>query len=290
MKLTVAEASRLAGVTIPSVVPGKCFCPIRKHKRIDKTFRIFKSSSGDELWKCWSCDEPENSGDALKLYCLITGRDRKAAWNEMRERGYDVGQRGDSSRVWRPAPMSVSAPVTPARFVEAPRRPTEVIQLDMRQLELWKANDMARVEQYLKSRGIPHQAWNEWGVLSMGGDYMGFLYRDPDTGKPCRVKVRGMTEKRFWNEPRASQERPDAKAKAPLWLADRLVPGEPAILVEGEVDAPHAQKRSDYERQHLAGCHHARAAPRLLIQPEGLVRLLKLGKVRGQSRSHFHVA
>ena len=63
--------------------------------------------------------------------------------------------------------------------------------------------------------------------------------------------------------------------------------GVPLVQLEGEVDAPHAQKRSDYERQHLAGCHHARAAPRLLIQPEGLVRLLKLGKVRGQRHSHF---
>lgn len=237
MKLTVAEAARLAGVAVPSVVPAKCFCPLRKHKRTDKTFRVFKGADGKDLWKCWSCDDPENAGDALKLYCILTGKERKAAWNEMRERGYDVGQKTDDSRIYRPSTYVSAAPVTPRRFVETRRVPSETLALDMRQLELWKANDMARVEEYLRSRGIPHQAWHEWGILSMGGDYMGFLYRDPDTGRPCRVKVRGMREKRFWNEPRASQEKPDAKAKAPLWLADRLVPGKPAILVEGEVDA-----------------------------------------------------
>lgn len=229
MKLSVFDAARMAGKRVPQTVPAKCQCPIRQHKRKDRTFRIFRGSDGTDMWKCWSCDEPENSGDGLKLFALLTGRDRKEAFREFRDRGFDFGD---------PSKLRHSNGSHAKRFTEVLRSAAEDLPLSPRQVEAWMANDMTAVNTYLRRRGLPEQEdWREWGVLSLGGDYLGFMYRDPDTGRPCRVKARGMAEKRFWNEPRPDPARPGAKAKAPLWRADRLVVGEPVIIVEGEMDA-----------------------------------------------------
>ena len=230
MKLSVADAARAAGAaTIPSAVPSKCMCPLRKHKRKDRTFRIFRSLDGTEIWKCWSCDEPENSGDALKLYCLLTGTDRRDAWRHFSEQGFEF----QGSRPSTFVPKVGSG----RRFVEPRRDPESVLPLDPQAVQEWLSNDLSGVNSYLKSRGLPSESWHDWNVVSMGGDYLGFVYCDPDTGTPCRVKVRGMKEKRFWNEPRPDTSRPGAKAKAPLWLGERIEYGEPGVIVESEMDA-----------------------------------------------------
>ena len=70
-KLAVAEVGRLLGLELPGP-GGKARCPFRDHRRKDKTFRVFKSKrTGDELWKCWSCDSPENIGEIRRRFNAI---------------------------------------------------------------------------------------------------------------------------------------------------------------------------------------------------------------------------
>lgn len=233
MRLSVADAARMAGKSLPRTVPAKCFCPIRKHKRSDKTFRIFRAADGTEMWKCWSCDEPENAGDGLKLYCLITGDSRKDAFKAFVDRGFEFGA---GSQRWQER-SSWEATRAPRRFVEPVRAASDILPLPVSALADWKKNDMAAVNEYMRRRGFQDQDWQQWGLISLGGDYLGFVYRDPDSGFACRVKVRGMNVKRFWNEPRPDPKRPGAKAKAPLWMAEHLMEGESVVIVEGEMDA-----------------------------------------------------
>jgi len=240
-KITIREVGRLCGVALPSA-PGKAQCPIRKHKRDDKTFRVFLSRSGDEIWKCWSCDEPENVGDAVALYGQLKQLDRKDAWRQLRDMGYEVPG-ADRLR-----PIASARPAASAQVSTKPKigvrgaRNDRVLALPKARLDEWSSLPDEHVNRFLRSRGFSESFdHRSYGVIAMPADCVGFVYVDPMTGTPCRVKVRAIREKRFWNEPRPDPAQPGAKAVAPLWLADRLslalTPLDSIVITEGELDA-----------------------------------------------------
>lgn len=244
-KITVRDVGRMFGLQLPAA-PGKASCPLRKHHRKDKTFRVFRSKSGtDDVWKCWSCDPPDNVGDAVGLFALLAGVPRRDAWMRLRDMGYDVGQ--DRTREDRGPRPAWSGPA-PARAPEKPKIgvrgtvPASVLPLDPALLDSWRAIDDAPVGRFLASRGFdPGFDFRAYGVIAMPRNCVGFTYVDPLSSLACRVKVRGLRDKVFWNEPRPDASRPGAKALAPLYLADRLeITGdvlEPVIITEGELDA-----------------------------------------------------
>lgn len=234
------DVGRLCGVQLPSA-PGKAKCPIRKHQRDDKTFRVFLARSGEEIWKCWSCDEPDNVGDAVALYAHLQKLSRKEAWLKLREMGHEVpgSDRGPSER--RPfAPRVASAPPKPKVGVRG-TKVTRVLSLPRASLDKWSALPDDGVREFLVSRGFDASFdFRSYGVIAMPSSCVGFVYVDPMTGHPCRVKVRGTRDKKFWNEPRPDPSQPGAKALAPLWLADRLkldVSCLGLVITEGELDA-----------------------------------------------------
>lgn len=241
-KLTVRDVGRLCGVQLPSA-PGKAKCPIRKHQRDDKTFRVFVSRSGDEIWKCWSCDEPDNVGDAVALYAHLQKLGRKEAWLKLREMGHEVpgsDRTGTDRRSFVPRVVAppLAKPKVGVRGVKVER----VLPLPQARLETWRALPDDGVREFLESRGFdPSFDFRSFGVIAMPSSCVGFVYVDPMTGSPCRVKVRGTRDKKFWNEPRPDPNQPGAKALAPLWLSDRLkldvAASEALIITEGELDA-----------------------------------------------------
>lgn len=240
-KLSIRDIGRLCGMQLPSP-PGKAKCPIRKHQRDDKTFRVFVGRSGEEIWKCWSCDEPDNVGDAVALYAHLQKLSRKEAWLKLREMGYEVpgSDRGPADRrPFAPRPASgLPKPKVGVRGVKVAR----VLALPRAKLDAWSGLPDDGVRSFLGSRGFdPWFDFRSYGVIPMPASCVGFVYVDPMTGVPCRVKVRAMRDKKFWNEPRPDPAQPGAKALAPLWLSDRLkldvAASEDLIITEGEIDA-----------------------------------------------------
>lgn len=239
-RLGIVDVGRLCGVQLPRA-PGKAKCPIRSHHRADKTFRVFMSRSGDEVWKCWSCDEPDNVGDAVGLYAVLNKIPRKEAWVRLRDQGYDVPGLNAESRGRRDGAAAASKPAKAGVGVRGVR-PQRVLALPADTLNAWKALPDHAVRAFLVARGFSEEFdFRSYGVIAMPRGCVGCVYVDPMSGVACRVKVRAMRDKVFWNEPRPDPEQQGAKALAPLFLADRLMLGDGAldgvVITEGEFDA-----------------------------------------------------
>lgn len=228
------------------------FCPFQKHRRKDKTFRVFRAGvSGDELYKCWSCDPPENMGDAIALYARFSGMDRKTAWRKLAEDGFDVpgaeeyaAKHGDRDR--RAAPPKPVAP--PPIRLRGTKGHDGILALEEAEWKRWRETDTGVVGRFAERRGLPVELLRRYGVVEMpgpGAGRVGFLYVDPKTNKPCRAKVKVMDPRPgdppYYVKPRAPEGDPRT-ALGPLYLAHRLAPRgvaslETVLIVEGEVDA-----------------------------------------------------
>ncbi len=228
--MKLSDVARVLGIELPEP-PGRCFCPFVDHKRDDKTFRVYKSmASGDDMWKCWSCDDP-NSGDAIGLYARMRSVSRAEAWRNLK----DAGVHDDSVSSLRKGTIE-------KKEIEIPFRGTqtgEVLPLDFDRWVKWRDARSGHVERFSSMRSIDASVMREHGVIDMPGSSIGFTYFHPEDGSPCRVKVRGVDQKRFFVEPFIKGS--SAKAIGPLYLANELtdvgVAIRPAIIVEGEVDA-----------------------------------------------------
>lgn len=234
-ELTMHEVAAMFGKSLDSI--GKrSFCPIRVHKRADKSFSLFRTSDGKVLFKCFSCSEPDNVGDAIKLYSLLSGVDRKEAWHSLREMGYDVpGAKGGPERPSRP-PLRKAVSTVEGRLPD----PKMIIPLNVERWDEVRLQRMGAVEKFARSRSLDANVLRQLDVVDMGYDAVGFGYRDPSSGRPCRIKVRALDRKAFWIEPRANKGE-SGVALSPLYLADKLDAPDGlqgiVIVTEGEVDA-----------------------------------------------------
>ncbi len=75
-ELTLWTVGIMFGKTLPAF-GQRAHCPIRDHKRKDKGFKVFQARSGAVLYKCFSCDAPDDIGDAVALYAVLAGVDRR---------------------------------------------------------------------------------------------------------------------------------------------------------------------------------------------------------------------
>ena len=132
----------------------------------------------------------------------------------------------------------------PAETVLRGRRVTwPVLPLDLERWQRCVDHPTGAVERFAAARELPSDVLRRLDVVDVGADMVGFTYRDPSTGTPCLVKVRGVDTKRFYVLPRASEnDPPDAKALMPLYLGHDLEPiGRHFLhlvtITEGEVDA-----------------------------------------------------
>jgi len=235
-ELTLWTVASMFGKRLPDV-GRRGLCIFRDHKRKDKSLTIFKSEGGDLLYKCFSCDAPDNVGDALAMYAQLEGLDRKTAWHQLRDRGYGVPGAEDgaspSRRVQpparkRPVPVTGRAPVG------------GVLSLSPERWRQWHQQRLGAVESLATARHLAVELLRDHDVVDVDRGVVGFGYREPFGGQPCRVKCRPLNRKTFWIEPRPAKGQ-EGKALGPLYLADRLncVPGRPtvAIITEGELDA-----------------------------------------------------
>jgi hypothetical protein len=243
--LTIRAVGQLFGLTLPEP-GGKCKCPFRVHRqRKDPTFRVYKARvSGSVLYKCWSCDPPDNVGDSVALYARLAGCDRKEAWKRLKNDGYAVpGAREGGSRGGRGDDRDRSEYAKTAKragygIPPCGSRPKRVLALDVEEWKRWRALDTGALARFAKERQIPVEFLRRYGMIDLpGGEYVGFTYFDPDTRAPCRVKVRGVAEKKFFVLPRPGKSDGEAKALAPLYLAHELKPDTAVVVVEGEIDA-----------------------------------------------------
>lgn len=238
-KLTIAEVGRLLGVQLPAP-GGKSKCPFQEHRRKDKTFRVFKSKrTGDDLWKCWSCDAPNNVGDAISLYARFQNLDRNAALDQLRSRGFETPGRTGPSR--RPPPRAAPPrqPVCDIPVVGSFEGP--FLPLDLTRWRSWRSNGSEAIEEFAARRGVGIDTFKEHDVVQVEPGVVGFGYRDPDTMVPCRVKIRPLRRKTYWIEPRNRDPESGARAMSPLYLAHKLPIhrglDDAVVIVEGEVDA-----------------------------------------------------
>lgn len=235
MKIKIRDVGRLFGLELPRS-PGRCMCPLQKHHRDDKTFRVYEADgTGDELFKCWSCDDPDNTGDAIKLYALLARIDNGEAFKRLKEMGYEIG-----SATYE-APRE--KPRVPARgSTESTLTLDEAILAHFRR----DKRDAELVLAYARKRGLdptvvaPHLVGlpGEFGFLDKPGA-VGFVYVDPVREVPCRIKVRALHEKRFFVLPKGKKDS-GQRAKAPPYLAENLklcASRRVVIVTEGEVDA-----------------------------------------------------
>lgn len=234
-ELTMHDVAGMFGKAL-APIGKRSFCPIRAHKRADKSFSLFRTSDGKTLFKCFSCSEPENVGDAIKLYALLANVERKEAWHALRDMGYDVpGAKGGHERPSRP-PLRKAMPVVDGRLPD----PKTIIPLSEQRWEEVKLQRMGAVERFARERALDARALRELDVVDISYDAIGFGYRDPASSAPCRIKVRALDRKAFWIEPRASKGE-QGVALSPLYLADRLDAPDGLqsviIITEGEVDA-----------------------------------------------------
>ncbi len=245
--LSIRSVGQLFGLVLPE--PGrKSKCPFREHKkRKDATFRVYLSRSNNHpMWKCWSCDPPDNVGDSIALYARLAGCERKDAWKKLKDEGFAVpgaekGRRGNGSedggadrRAYEQEQKKVGYGVLPCGT-----QPKLVLQLDETKWKQWAQLSNGGLKKFASMRKLPVDFLRQHGVIELpGGKHVGFTYFDPKTGAPCRVKVRGIEEKSFFILPRPDRGQPDAKALGPLYLAHDLKPdGGPVVIVEGEIDA-----------------------------------------------------
>lgn len=218
----------------------RTFCVLRRHQRRDKTMGIFRGADGAEMYKCWSCDPPDNAGDAIKLYQLLAGVGRTAAWIELKDRGFRVPGATDN---YQPRERTRTPHVKKAVVPIEGKKPSaeSILPLDLGLWRRWQEQRLGTVERFAAKRGLPAEALRRLDVVDISNDAVGFGYRDPATGLPCRVKVRTVERKSFWIEPRPP-EGVSAVALSPLYLAHALqfLPGglgTVMVMTEGEVDA-----------------------------------------------------
>lgn len=235
-ELTLWSVAAMCGKRLPEL-GRRGYCVLRKHKRKDKSLTVFRSETGDLLYKCFSCDPPDNVGDALALYAVLEGLSRRDAWHLLRERGYAVpgDEQQPGRRARRPLPPKHKPVPVSGRSGAEP-----VLGLELRRWEAWRAQRLGAVEQLGKARGLDPELLRNCDVVDVERQLVGFGYRDPYSARPCRVKMRPLHRKAFWIEPRPGKDE-RGKALGPLYLADRLVrrPGRPAaaVITEGELDA-----------------------------------------------------
>lgn len=220
---TIAEIGQLLGIKFP--LPGKRGeCPFRAHRR-EKPFAVFKKrDTGEEMFKCFSCDPPDNVGGAVSLYVKLANVSWADAYKKLRDGGLLV----DDSR---PRPRTERKP----DIVPSYGRRVNRLGFDMGHWDKLRAMDQRAVEIFAKERHIRAGTMMTNEVVAVGSDAIGFTYRDPDDRQPCRMKVRRILEKRFWIEPKQTED--GRQALAPLYLADKLNGGKVAVITEGEVDA-----------------------------------------------------
>jgi len=235
--LTLIEVAAQFGKRL-GPVGKRSFCPLREHKRRDKTFGTFLGRDGTQMFKCWSCDPPYNSGDALKLYAMLSGMDRKEAWKHLRDQGYAVPGMKDEpgSRRSSSPPPKMRTPIQGQK-----PKPDGILPLDLSLWQKWYEQRLGAVERFAEQRKLDPNQLRKLDVVDVAADAVGFGYRDPDTGLPCRVKVRPIERKSFWIEPRAP-EGVNAAAKSPLYMAHSIEYamgglGVIMVVLEGEVDA-----------------------------------------------------
>lgn len=239
-ELTIWTVASMFSVQMPPL-RKRAKCIFREHKRRDPSLTVFQTSSGDQLWKCFSCDPPDNVGDAVALYARLAGLSRKDAWNELREKGYAVpGARdsfdGSASAARRPKKQPTKPPPMPVRG----RKPDAVISLSPERWQQLADQRLGAVERFAEQRKLPSQSLRQLDVVDMRSDAIGFGYRLPFTQEPCRIKVRPLDTKTFWIEPKPAKGQ-QGKALNPLYLAHRLQrsfgSAATAVIVEGETDA-----------------------------------------------------
>lgn len=233
-RLTIGEVAAMFGKQAPEV--GKrSHCLIRRHKRSDKVFSVFRSKEGTVLWKCHSCDAPDDRGDALKLYCVLSQKDRKTAWRELKDYGYEVPGLQDAPQGNRPMPRPKLVPIQ-GRDADA----KEILSLAPERWSELQSKRLGAVEAFALTRGLDAEFLRQHDVVDMASDVIGFGYRDPKTNLPCRVKARALERKSYWIEPRGEQGK-QGIALSPLYLANDiqfLSEHAPFVVVtEGEVDA-----------------------------------------------------
>ena len=199
-----------------------------------------------QLFRCWSCDPPENTGDSVALYARLAGCDRKDAWKKLRDAGFavpggDKGGRSSHSNGADPERQAYEKEAKRAGHGIPPRgtQPKQILPLNVDEWNVWRALRTGALDRFAAERKLPVEFLRAKGMLDLPkGRCVGFTYFDPRSGLPCRVKVRTVDEKRFWMLPKPDADRPDAKALAPLYLAHELHPdGGPVTIVEGEIDA-----------------------------------------------------
>lgn len=252
--LTIAAVGQLMNVRLPEP-GGRCSCPLRKHKRQDRSFRVSKGVDGDPVWRCYSCDAPEDRGDAVSLWQYWTkATDRKTAWTDLLKQGFKVPGATEDWHGTRGKPTPAAARTPPRSEKPEPLGPAGVpnespLPLDKAKLWQWAQLDTGALARFGEERHILVPTLKLYDVVEVPvrfGKAIGFVYHDPATGEPCRVKVRTLGEKRFWMEPRPELEGDDRRALAPLYLGHRVQSFRKlgrdefvrcAIITEGEVDA-----------------------------------------------------
>jgi hypothetical protein len=241
--MTIAEVGRLLSIKLPPA-GRKGFCPFRKHKRKDKTFRVYKSKkSGDELYKCWSCDPPGNVGDAIALYAKLQNIDRRSAYQELEKHGFDVPDSlGREAKEPRGTPRRANV-VPVAGTNEGP-----FLDLNLADWQRWRKTSNGLLSSFAEQRKLSSQLLRQLDVVEIDQRCIGFGYRHPETLLPCRVKVRATDKKMFWIAPRGGDD-DNRKAYSPLYLAHDLDEPEleatddlgsaisACIIFEGELDA-----------------------------------------------------
>lgn len=239
MRLRIQDVGRLLGLDLPQV-GKKGFCPFQKHRRDDKTFRVFyadRSKSGDELYKCWSCVGEDATGDGVKLYAILSRLERAEAYKRLREQGFQLADSAGYSLRERREGVPLEG-----------TRPKAVVPLDLSVVASHEDNSYARelVHLFAQRRKLSPELLVSYRVIGLprhaDGGAIGFVYTDPSSDRPCRVKVRPLETKRMYCIPKGDGE--GGKALAPLYLGHLLSPYvasdwllRVAIVTEGEVDA-----------------------------------------------------
>lgn len=247
--LTVRDVGRMFGFDLPSPGSGRrsrSKCPMRQHQRHDPTFGVFLArDTGKEMFKCWSCDAPNNKGDAVQLYALLAGVDRLAAWRRLGEEGFAVGGADDSRRHRDEREQRAYAESQKDTAHAIPiegTRPQKILEFDYKKWEHWRRINTGELDRFAELRGMTGEFLRSHGVIEMGGPYIGFVYFDPKTKEPVRIKVRGTKEKRFWIEPRPPKgDTSGARTLDVMYMGDELSQVgtfvKACVIVEGELDS-----------------------------------------------------
>lgn len=240
--LSLAAVAAHFGKPLPEGT-GRGYCPVREHKRGDKTASLFRAPSGDLLLKCRSCDPPDDVMDAIALYAALAQVDRKAAWHQLRDLGFAVpGLREDGQTTTAPRPKLPPKVERPMPI--SGRSPDGVIALEMAEMDrLRDGTSSVVLDDFAAQRSLPRKLLDEQGLVTLPtshGTAIGFVYTDPSTGQPCRIKCKHPVPPErgpaYFIMP-AKLPGETGCALAPLYLGHLVQPAKPCIIVEGEIDA-----------------------------------------------------